>query len=284
MTTSNSDQLQELIAEIQTDQSKLQEAVAVNSNRLTLLTDRIEDTIIRLESLERSRDTRGCRSSAGSRLASIPELLEVVLLHLPIRDLLLAQRVSRCFKALIDRSQTIQGRLFFLPESEPPGLRETDVRINPLLVDEKSFIGIPLYRNKDTPPRPVFVMGSQWNSRKVRVASCELETVKDRSNGRSICQAQIKMARLPGTICYDCPNKVGKSTSGSWRKMYLTQPPVKIWYSFVDSSGGSQRWLTGLTFGNHFPWKLRRGRRGNEGDDMDGPSDGSEIDAPENEE
>ena len=89
MTTSNSDQLQLIITEIQTEQSKLREAVIVNSKRLALLTDAIKNTIKRVENLERNRDTSGSRSIAGPRLASIPELVEVVLLHLPIQDLLL---------------------------------------------------------------------------------------------------------------------------------------------------------------------------------------------------
>ena len=225
------------------------------------------------------------RSRAGPKLASTPELLEVVLLYLPMRDLLLAQRVSKTFKAVIDNTQAIQRRLFLLPEPEPPRLRETEVRINPLLADEKSFIGIPLYRSKheDITSRPVFVIGSQWNSRKLRVASCEVLGIKEHPTARSTCEAWIKLARLPGTTCYGRADKVGKSTRGSWRGIYLTQPPLRIMHSFVETPGSRSGSRGGLPFGQHFQWKVCRERAASAGNNMDSPSDGDEIDVDEGE-
>jgi len=144
--TSNIDKLQQLTAEIHTEQAGLRKAVIANSNQIKLLADTVEKTNDRLQSLERNRDISSSRyrSGAGLRLASIPELVEAILPLLPIRDLLLAQRVSRCFRAVIEESKAIQRILFLLPEPVTPGLRETGVRINPPLIHEKSFIGIPL--------------------------------------------------------------------------------------------------------------------------------------------
>ena len=47
-----------------------------------------------------------------------PELLELILLELPMKDLLLnAQRVCRRWKANIDGSIKLQRALFFTPET-----------------------------------------------------------------------------------------------------------------------------------------------------------------------
>ena len=50
---------------------------------------------------------------------STVELLEKILLALPMKDLLLSQRVSQHRKNVIDGSIKIQRALFFLPETEP---------------------------------------------------------------------------------------------------------------------------------------------------------------------
>ncbi|KAI6894988.1 hypothetical protein KC316_g4962 [Hortaea werneckii] len=58
-----------------------------------------------------------------------------------MRDLLLAKRVSRRFKAVIDSSDRIQQALFFKPAILPPtGLP----RINPLLSDYTNYRKIPV--------------------------------------------------------------------------------------------------------------------------------------------
>ncbi|KAF2726791.1 hypothetical protein EJ04DRAFT_582465 [Polyplosphaeria fusca] len=59
---------------------------------------------------------------SSSRVFGVYELLEAILLYLPMRFLLLAQGVNRCWKATIDSSKPIQCALFFLPrdpDSEP---------------------------------------------------------------------------------------------------------------------------------------------------------------------
>lgn len=46
---------------------------------------------------------------------AVPEIAENILVHLPMKDLLLAQRVSSGWKQLITRSPVLQERLFFRP-------------------------------------------------------------------------------------------------------------------------------------------------------------------------
>ncbi|KAK4550607.1 hypothetical protein LTR36_000186 [Oleoguttula mirabilis] len=53
--------------------------------------------------------------TAARRVFDTYELLENVLLHLPLRQLLLAQRISTSFRDLIWRSATINRALFFTP-------------------------------------------------------------------------------------------------------------------------------------------------------------------------
>lgn len=50
----------------------------------------------------------------------IPELLEAILLHLPTRDLLLSQGVSRHWKEIVDESIALQRALFFEPDKGLP--------------------------------------------------------------------------------------------------------------------------------------------------------------------
>ncbi|KAK4949418.1 hypothetical protein LTR10_012036 [Elasticomyces elasticus] len=54
------------------------------------------------------------RSSASAQVFGLPGLLESVLLQLPMKDLLLAQKICKDFKNVIDSSPTIQRALCFI--------------------------------------------------------------------------------------------------------------------------------------------------------------------------
>ncbi|KAI5363705.1 putative F-box domain-containing protein [Septoria linicola] len=56
--------------------------------------------------------------SAAAGVADVPELLEAILLHLALKDILLAQRVSRTFRDGINSSPTIQRALFLRPSHD----------------------------------------------------------------------------------------------------------------------------------------------------------------------
>ncbi|KAF2749804.1 hypothetical protein M011DRAFT_524452 [Sporormia fimetaria CBS 119925] len=70
--------------------------------------------------------------SALTRVLSLPDLLEPILLCLPPRDLLLAQLISRHFHSLITNSPLIQPALFFRPAPSKPNTTPTT---NPLLAE-----------------------------------------------------------------------------------------------------------------------------------------------------
>jgi hypothetical protein len=55
--------------------------------------------------------------SAGAKLANTAELIEIILLNLPLPNILLAQRVSWTFRNVVSSSPQLQQALFFKPIS-----------------------------------------------------------------------------------------------------------------------------------------------------------------------
>lgn len=90
-----------------------QQQITTNHNALS--TD-VKDLTLMVQTLRLPK-----LSPPGRRLVETTELLERILLHLPERDALLAQRVNLKFKAVTEASKDLQRKLFFLPES-PNGL------------------------------------------------------------------------------------------------------------------------------------------------------------------
>ena len=70
------------------------------------------------------------------RVFGIPELLENILIHLPMRDLF-AVKISKTFKHAVDTSPSIQRALFLLPDPKAEGelnkQGSLSPRCNPLL-------------------------------------------------------------------------------------------------------------------------------------------------------
>lgn len=70
------------------------------------IVDRLRLLTITMESVETSIE----------QVFRLPEILEIILLHLPQRDLLLSQRVCRSFRRTIQGSIRLQRALFFAPD------------------------------------------------------------------------------------------------------------------------------------------------------------------------
>jgi len=128
--------------------------------------------------------------SAQDHALSMPEVLEIILLELSLKDLLLnAQRVSRLFHDVIASSQSIQQALYFRPILD---VSKTKTRTNPLL--RKKFP--PWFEDKWLMPRAYALSDHKhfwrldWNSNKERT---EAYARKD----------------------------------ASWRRMLVVQPPVQ---------------------------------------------------------
>lgn len=68
-----------------------------------------------------------------SKVLAIPELLETILLHLPARDLLLAQRTCKSFRDATKTSPLLQRKLFLTQEPLLASGSNCGVKWNPLL-------------------------------------------------------------------------------------------------------------------------------------------------------
>lgn len=81
---------------------------------------------------------------AARKVFGIPELLEAILFHLPVLDLLRMQQVNSTFKATIDRSVDIQQKLFYKPRSDHKG---DEVTLNPFMLQvlDRYGIGCSIY-------------------------------------------------------------------------------------------------------------------------------------------
>ena len=117
----------------------------IKSNQVQL-SNAIDEATFHMSNVEHalSRDHAG---NAGQRLVDVAEVLEMILLHLPMRDLLLSQRVSKQFKGVIEGSKGLQQALFFSPDP-PEGGNCGVPRINPLLRLRDSYRHIPLFAKR----------------------------------------------------------------------------------------------------------------------------------------
>lgn len=71
-------------------------------------------------------------SPACDEVISTRELLEAILLQLPARDILLAQRISKAFREAVERSPSIKRKLFFKPVPLSTN-NENEPSLNPFL-------------------------------------------------------------------------------------------------------------------------------------------------------
>ncbi|KAF7185706.1 hypothetical protein HII31_12937 [Pseudocercospora fuligena] len=118
-----------------------------------------------------NQDTPSTANMAATKVFKIGELAEAILIQLPTRDLLLAQRVCKAIKHTIDKSKPIQKALFFLPGDRidpnvhedftmsiesakeitsksragchPKSIEKTGLTLNPLLVKRLTLNELP---------------------------------------------------------------------------------------------------------------------------------------------
>ncbi|KAF2197310.1 hypothetical protein GQ43DRAFT_444362 [Delitschia confertaspora ATCC 74209] len=129
---------------------------------------------------------------------NIPELFDSILLYLPFRDLLLAQRVCRHWKHHIEASRPIQRALFFLPTSISPTSDPNSIVVKRNRLLERTLRVFTL-------PLPV------WTER-------ESQVMIDKWN----YQLDILVRgppHVPGSLSRAAPY------TPSWMRMLLSQPP-----------------------------------------------------------
>ncbi|KAF2186404.1 hypothetical protein K469DRAFT_707061 [Zopfia rhizophila CBS 207.26] len=124
------------------------------------------------------------------------EILELILLHLPMRDLLLAQLVCSRWKAVIDASIHIQRALYFLPRTIPDRVTASSFDLNPLI--QHAFRRHFLLEQDDLWPLHL---------------------------KNSCVQYTMVIMPLPMSDPWEGSFKERKA---SWKRMLITQPPVTV--------------------------------------------------------
>lgn len=181
----------------------------------------------------------------STQVLSVYELLELILLELPERDLLLAQRVCSSFKSVIEKSEPIQQRLFFRPQLQSPG--EQVPRINDLLLESRIFrerliMAIPganilhvlLDPSAATKPTHLFLKAKEV----VRTARSD----STHPWADYHIQLNFRIGRYCSTWPFTKSCKVCNSPplrDGSWQRMFMSQPPVSI---FAANGEGHRTW------------------------------------------
>lgn len=153
--------------------------------------------------------------SAQEQAFSTPELVENILAHLPIKDLLYAQLISRYFEASITTSPRLQHSLYLRAKPDPAAGQSSsekpnDWTLNPLL--QKHFI-------------PWFVRpGNRWQMASHSALEA-LPALRDATKREPFLRAEA-----------------------SWRRMLLVQPTPKTLsvVKWVSGRGGDARVETSI--------------------------------------
>lgn len=145
--------------------------------------------------------TDGSNPSASAVFATV-ELLEYILVHLPMLDLLTnAQRVNRHWKGTIKGSPCLQRKLYLQPELQEKGFLDCDRVANPLLEDVVPFC---YQQHPDV-----------LNYQMLDLTGLEVFSIFSNTNRKS---------------AFLCPK-------ASWRLMLFSQPPplrLGLWKSYPE--------------------------------------------------
>ena len=159
--------------------------------------------------------------TAAARVAHVPELVEMILLclgQIDVKDLLLAQRVSKHFKAVIDGSTKLQQALFFKADPDC-----TEPRLNPLIT-ARLLNSMGLGRNSKTGLIGIIESPCDAAMERIEISAPTFEANPERIEG----QVRFRTFFVKGK-----PEKTDW-IRGSWQRMYATQPStLQVLWSYV---------------------------------------------------
>lgn len=162
---------------------------------------------------------------AYERVLATTEMLELTLFNLPMRDLLLAQRVSKRFKDVIDTSPTLQRALFFEPTPAFTPMEKGVPAPNPLLVQDWRCSG-PAIFSKDGTPFVVKVEGDthgmwpfQGTNPHIAIHLIDITTPENKSHLHGIATSETDCIPSLDKRCFPIC---------SWRRMLVMQPPCDV--------------------------------------------------------
>jgi len=177
----------------------------------------------------------------STQVAHIYELLELILLELPVRDLLFAQLVCHTFKTTIDRSEPIQQRLFFRPQLQH-NHSNNSLRVNNLLLQSRVFQDRMIMKVPGANSLHVLLDPSATTKPTHLFLKSTALMMRGTNSSDKWIQLNFRIGRYCSTWPFTKGCKVCNAPplrEGSWQRMYLTQPPVRI---FCANGEGHRTW------------------------------------------
>jgi hypothetical protein len=158
---------------------------------------------------------------AGRQLADTTELLEMILLQLPYKDILRYIRVSKTFQSTILGSIPIQTLLFFIADTNAPA--SNSIMLNPIMNNERFYTSIGLWFD-------VALDRLRYCYREGRKV-LEIKSVE--ITDKKLQDLPVLSVKLEGTMLL---RRVppSKFNAGSWKRMYLTRQPCAVQWEFTD--------------------------------------------------
>jgi hypothetical protein len=209
---------------------------------------------------------------ASNRVVRVTELLEKIMLYLPLKDLLVrVQRVNKYFRSTIHGSIHLRRALFLEPDSS-----DGERRLNPLLMkarflEKARFDPYRTPRPRDSIDYLFRIQGESYCEQRrihghVRLRYVEM---RPRDDGRSY-EVLIEFDQsfhnsLSMRLCHDCVDVVRQRlVAGSWRDMYVSQPPMSVSWRYGSGDYAAVKGkehkviLEGQRAGNLFDTKVCR--------------------------
>lgn len=166
--------------------------------------------------------------SAASRTFDIPELLEGILLELPLQDLLRIQRVNKTFRDAIKTSHQLQVKLFF--KSSPP--KDGTSVLNPFLdrILELAVIKPTSFSLKtdDSSVSADDPSASDWIRMK------ESEATKDNSQSNELRYVPNNRCVVISGLYHAGSDRL---MNGSWQEILAADPPCMFCMYETDPLG-----------------------------------------------
>ncbi|KAK3623061.1 hypothetical protein LTR56_021814 [Elasticomyces elasticus] len=145
---------------------------------------------------------------ATNNVLDLPELLENILLQLPMRDLLFAQKVCKTWKLTIDTTLSIQKALFFAP-----GMVKDIAYIPPTHIPVPKWLGTPNSARREF-------------SYSDRLAAQECQSYIKSAGIEGYALNPLLVSHNDGEVDFrHGPWYIDAEPMGSWVRMFVTQPP-----------------------------------------------------------
>ena len=176
---------------------------------------------------------------AGRRLTETFELLEMILLELPSKEILFAQSLSKQFRLTGVGSGSLQRQMFLTVDTSTSASKS--VNLNPILTAKNILPRIPIYFDE----RGRKLAYCHRDNRQ-RVYCTTATVVEDDVTGQE--WVHLKFTNISPFIWYD-EARYGPFGAGSWKQMCLSQPPCDIKWHLSIVEGTQEHRYSGIIEG-----------------------------------